>query len=39
MTFYFVPSAILVIMSPCLSVPIARLEQDIIDEKNYINRV
>ena len=31
MTFDFVPSAILVIMSPCLSVPLARLEQYILD--------
>jgi hypothetical protein len=39
MTFDFVPSAILVIMSPCVSVPLARLEQYIIDSKNDINRV
>lgn len=31
MTFDFVPSAILVIMSPCVSVLLARLEQYILD--------
>lgn len=39
MAFDFVPSAILVVMSPCVSVPLARLEQYILDLKNYINRV
>lgn len=38
MTFDFVP--ILVIMSPCVYVPLARLEQYILEKKtNVINRV